>query len=398
MNSPIADPATSHTRRRWLTFGLASFLKLIVVVGLVFAWWSDRNRLTDYMRRVDDRLALLRAAMMDPSESFTDCGLWDQFAAGTSVGLDGIPQRSGLLQGADGRPIFSPALALLPLTPVKAHDSKFYDEPIGEKLYELFHREKTWLAANCQDNRHWQEFLDSEFGKWCAEEVRTSVVVTRGAIELPARSAAPQITLQAPLYLPPLCKLLAQGDAQARRAAAHLLALLGVRAKDAAPALAEATNDPDEVVRYGAAAALQIMGPEAQDVVPRLRELMNDPGAHDGATIAGTVACIDAQADVVPRLLELVANGNPLVRQHAVAQLMALGPAKASPAVPTLQQALSDEQEGVRLTAAHALIALADYHDAQAALAEAVKTEQTIWLRHHLARLAVRLEANRSGP
>ena len=66
--------------------------------------------------------------------------------------------------------------------------------------------------------------------------------------------------------------------------------------------------------------------------------------------------------------------------------------------MPTLQQALSDEQEGVRLTAAHALTALADYHDAQAALAEAAKAEQIIWLRHHLARLAVRLEANRSGP
>jgi HEAT repeat protein len=74
-----------------------------------------------------------------------------------------------------------------------------------------------------------------------------------------------------PPAVPALVEALKDKRAQARRAAAFGLGMIGAGAKEAVPALGAALDDPDQQVRFCVVCALQGIGPAAKSAAPRLR-------------------------------------------------------------------------------------------------------------------------------
>jgi HEAT repeat protein len=151
--------------------------------------------------------------------------------------------------------------------------------------------------------------------------------------------------------------LAAKEKAASRSIVIGALGMLGEVAKPAAPLLLEALQDRETQVRDAALDAVSRMGLDASVVVPPLLEMLgNQDDAEDPTSM--NVRLQDFVKKMGPAGLTEVNNGlsdrNPVRRLGAVIFLAKLSPA-APQAKRGFEQALKDEDAGVRVRAAEAL-------------------------------------------
>lgn len=141
-------------------------------------------------------------------------------------------------------------------------------------------------------------------------------------------------------------------DRRARQAVPVLVEVLkGGRSSAAAPAGVEAAPS----VRAQAAEALGVIGAEAREAIPALREASQDQDRDLRVAAAASLWCLEGDAAAVPPVLLAALRGEDgLVPQMAVEALGRLGP-RARAAVPAIRDLLDNEDIGLRHAAAAAL-------------------------------------------
>ena len=203
---------------------------------------------------------------------------------------------------------------------------------------------------------------------------RVRAVRTLGNLGTPARKAVPD-----------LAKVLREGRPELRSAAAKALGQIG---KPAVPVLIEALRDEDGAVRLQTARALGRAGPDAKEAVAALIASLKDgrESVRQAAADALGEMGPDAKEAASP-LTRLFHDPSPQMRQHARAALGQIGPTAVEPlcaalnadkrevrldalqtlalfgreakaAVPSLRQALQDDDPKIRAAAADALGAM----------------------------------------
>jgi HEAT repeat protein len=188
--------------------------------------------------------------------------------------------------------------------------------------------------------------------------------------------------------LPPLRRILAEGDDKERVQGAWLLGRVRPVEPETVAALARALRDLDHGVRMNAGAALRSMGPEAAGAVPALvdaierttdfgrgrfidavgaigpaaaaaepvlrRLLLDSDDAFLRVTLATALARIGSPAaDLLPGVLEAAQSGTGSVRHHAVSSLAHFG-SEGARVTEVLGKVLFDADVTVRMCAAEA--------------------------------------------
>ncbi len=125
-----------------------------------------------------------------------------------------------------------------------------------------------------------------------------------------------------------LQQALSSGAAEARRAAAEALGIIGQAAKDASGDLLTALLDSDPFVRSQAARALGSVGADARRAVPALiRLLSNDGNEVARSAAASSLGAFGASAaDAVGPLVRALADLDPNVAAAAAGSLGDIGP------------------------------------------------------------------------
>ncbi|MAV36284.1 MAG: hypothetical protein CMJ59_12600 [Planctomycetaceae bacterium] len=137
----------------------------------------------------------------------------------------------------------------------------------------------------------------------------------------------------------------------ARRDAAYALDQLGVKAKPAVAALADALADGDQQVWSRAASALAGIGPDAAPAIPQLLVGLGAAGQR-GYRFGFALSRIGAPA--LPTLITSLQSDQPPLRIGAARALGMMG-AVAAPAAPPLITALADPDASVSQQASRAL-------------------------------------------
>ena len=215
-----------------------------------------------------------------------------------------------------------------------------------------------------------------------ADEVAARLDDAEPSVRTAAAWAAGAQTARA---IPALVRELHDRDPHGRAGAAWALGRIGPPAHAAQGDLAAALEDAQDEVRWRAGVALGRVGPDA-DVLPRLIALVAARGSPARAPAAEAIGRIgEAAAGAVPTLVDALGDPREDVRWHAVWALGRIGPAAgpavralvalladaglrwrvadalgsigpaAAAAVPGLQAALEDTSESVRWRAAQAL-------------------------------------------
>jgi HEAT repeat protein len=140
------------------------------------------------------------------------------------------------------------------------------------------------------------------------------------------------------------------------RAAAMRLANLGPAAKEALPALRQATKGKDKALRATAAYAIWRIDAEVEAPVRTLIDVLNSKNEHRSHWEAALWLheMGPAAGDAVPALCEALAKGDDELRQKAAEAIAAIR-SQADVAVPALTRALRDPYWYVRSSAAEAL-------------------------------------------
>jgi HEAT repeat protein len=137
---------------------------------------------------------------------------------------------------------------------------------------------------------------------------------------------------------------------------ADLVLALAAVGRSAIPQLAAALDDRDARIRWHAAAALMQLRRGAREAAPALRRAMDDPAwAVRNAAGRALEDVVDKQS--VPMLAQALTDPSAETRYHVARALARVGPGSAS-AVPVLQAALGDPDWEVRMEAAWALAAV----------------------------------------
>jgi HEAT repeats len=163
----------------------------------------------------------------------------------------------------------------------------------------------------------------------------------------------PEALAEGPAAVPVLVELLADEDAQVRRAAASYLGRLAPRAGGAALALGRSLKDPGNEVRDEACSALARMGSAAEPALPALRDALRD-GRSPFVVLFAIEGIAEESDTAVPVLAAALTHDDERLRVRAAMALGRLGP-RAAPAVPALIGALKDPDERVRDCAAEVL-------------------------------------------
>jgi HEAT repeat protein len=151
-----------------------------------------------------------------------------------------------------------------------------------------------------------------------------------------------------PEAIPGLVSALRHPSGRVSGAAANALEKIGPAS---VPALTGALKDRTPIAREWAADVLSRFGQEARSAVGALGSLLNDTEADVRIWAAIALAMIARKASVLPILVEGSSHpDNAVVRERSVRALGALGPI-AKPAVPSLEEALADDDEAVRQAA-----------------------------------------------
>jgi HEAT repeat protein len=158
-----------------------------------------------------------------------------------------------------------------------------------------------------------------------------------------------------------LANLVADKNERVSEEAAMALGGIGPGAKAAVPALIEALQQGDSPNAHAIVYALGKIGPDAAAAEPVLDDLLKRSSNLSLVNAwALTRICPPSEqlaAKTVPLLVAGLADSFPPVRHGAAEALGNLGPA-AKPALPALQAALNDKDEGVRSAAAKAIAAI----------------------------------------
>lgn len=155
--------------------------------------------------------------------------------------------------------------------------------------------------------------------------------------------------------VPVLIELLRDASPEVRWQAADLLGQAGPaerRDTAAKDALVRALQDDDPHVRAVAASSLSVLGDAGPAAIPVLRDMLTT-----GERLAALKALVRYGAEAepaIPRLVDLLHDGDSEVRWRAAMTLGKIGPV-ARNAVPALVAALKDEDALVREHAAEAL-------------------------------------------
>ena len=156
-----------------------------------------------------------------------------------------------------------------------------------------------------------------------------------------------------PVAVPMLVRELADQDPDARANAASALGAIGPPAHAAVPVLIQALGD--QHVRASAARALGHIGPAAEPAVGVLVPLLRQRTRGLRATIASALGNIAPHENLVPVLVELLADRDYYVRSKAVEALGKIGSSGGKAAVAPLREALADKDISVRHEAVDAL-------------------------------------------
>jgi len=148
-----------------------------------------------------------------------------------------------------------------------------------------------------------------------------------------------QLGVRAKEASPALAKLLLDNDRTHAAQAAVALSFVDPKEKAAVPVLVEAIRGKDPALRNQALSALGAFGPEAKSAVPLLVEALQSAETRYLALAALTRLGPDA-AEAVEPLLKLLSSREKGATINALA---AIGPA-AAPAIPKLVALLEDEQ------------------------------------------------------
>lgn len=176
------------------------------------------------------------------------------------------------------------------------------------------------------------------------------------------RAAGSALATIGPAGVPYLVTALRHADPKVRAIAASSLGQLSSGDRAVIPPLIGALQDIEPCVRLEAAAALGHFGPAAGAAVPQLIEVLRGPGADLRAAAVGTLGNIGAPAQAaVGPLVQLLkeerrAGAVPRVRE-VVTALGQIGTA-AGAAAPALAEILAEEDPGLRLRTAWALLAV----------------------------------------
>ncbi len=146
---------------------------------------------------------------------------------------------------------------------------------------------------------------------------------------------------------------------EVNRYAVMALGEIGPDAREAIPALIAALEHPFATISGAAADALGSIGPEAQEAIPRLIQELRRPASRQCVVYetfpwAAGSALGKMGAVAVPRLIDVLGDGSPLVRQLAVEALGEIGP-PAKPALPRLVALRQDPDEEIRSAVLRAL-------------------------------------------
>jgi HEAT repeat protein len=148
----------------------------------------------------------------------------------------------------------------------------------------------------------------------------------------------------------PLVKATVHADARARRAAVRALRAVHSDPKQLAVLIGGALDDSDPSVVLP---ALQTLADMEDHAVPVLLEALKDPKSRYWAEVA--IAEIGPEAAAaVPRLAELVAQGEPEEKLQSILALAEIGPPAAA-AAPQLIEALASDERFLKAAAAFAL-------------------------------------------
>jgi HEAT repeat protein len=153
-----------------------------------------------------------------------------------------------------------------------------------------------------------------------------------------------------------LIRALKNPNPTTRADAATNLGLLGLAAREAVPALAEALADPEDQVRMAAVAALEEVGP-GPEAIPLIAKALRKAITVDPWKAASALVQMGRTEGSLPYLIELLKDKHPLVRAAAAGAIREGGP-KAAGAVPALINALRDPDPRVRDHAARAVEAV----------------------------------------
>ena len=159
--------------------------------------------------------------------------------------------------------------------------------------------------------------------------------------------------------VPALVALLKDQDPKVRTEALFALGAIGPKASAAIGPATAALADTDRDVMLTAVYFLQELGPEAKAAAPALQKLLQSKdelvqitGAH--ALVAVDPANPENAKLVVPVMTAALKNPLPFIRGEAAMTLGDLGKAAAT-ALPALEAAANDDDEGVRAVAVEAV-------------------------------------------
>lgn len=160
--------------------------------------------------------------------------------------------------------------------------------------------------------------------------------------------------LDFPLAIPALIWVLSgHGHWKVREIAARNLSVIGLAAREAVPALKQATVHEQWRLRKVSVEALGAMGEHAKEAVAELIQALQDSYPDVRESAARSLGMVGPEAHAaIPILLESIKDMRWEMRKAAI---LALGKLGAKQAVPELVRALRDENREVRLAATTAL-------------------------------------------
>lgn len=207
-------------------------------------------------------------------------------------------------------------------------------------------------------------------------------------VERTPRPSKPEVVAE-------LIALLADGDAETRARAACTLRHVASKEtiQPAVAPLIAALRDDDRTVRWHAALALGRAGAPALPARRALRKMVD--GSDMPAFAAQMLRSIDPQADVAPRLAELLMHPRADTRRRALTELTNIDNAATRAAWPALRPLLFDADPHVREAAMSAAGKLAPVEEALEAMTEAFQAETDEALRKHAATILIELDERR---
>jgi HEAT repeat protein len=180
----------------------------------------------------------------------------------------------------------------------------------------------------------------------------------RPLVRLKAAEAAAELGLRAKEALPALIAALADDQLDVRVQVLDALAAMGPEAASSVSAIAPLLDAAEPILRTAAANALGRIGPPARPAVPALERMLQRADSFEQTVAASALVRIDPRPEFVrtatPLMIDALQEGRVEVRVEAATVLGLIAGDNAG-ARTALQGATRDEEEAVRTAAQRAL-------------------------------------------